>query len=122
VDDNASESQVDSGEEEELELTVDEHGRVAGTSDCGLDFSFVAFKCPVLLDSSPARRAGDVTKDLLGALRRDSDALFGSEDSFWLPAGMQPRCVLERLAAEIFRYHTRNVREDFNFDGSGAEW
>eukprot|EP00873_Tetraselmis_striata_P001434 jgi/Tetstr1/421698/TSEL_012636.t1 len=113
-----SDENVEDSEEEgqELELTLDEHGRVAGTSDCGLHFSFSALRCPL-----EAAAGGDAAA-LLPSLRADCASLFGAEESFWLPAGAEPRCALECLAADVFRYHTRNLSEDFDLEGSGAEW
>eukprot|EP00961_Rhodomonas_salina_P256216 3462669-Rhodomonas_salina.1 len=83
----------------EIELDLDDNGRVQGTSDCGLDFEFNARMCP-LKAKDQKKGAG---KELLGALAKDCDAIFGSEDSFWLPATMQPRCTMERLAAGLPR-------------------
>ena len=42
------------------------------------------------------------------------------EGSNWLPCGATPRCTPERLARQIFEYHTRDA--EFDESSSGAEW
>ena len=90
LDDDGSESEM------ELDLAVDEHGRVAGTSNCGLDFEFAAFA---------GRLYTEDLNDPTDSLIADCTACFGAEDSFWLPASCAPRCGLERLAKEVNYSH-----------------
>lgn len=92
----------------ELDLD-DETNRIAGTSDCGLDFRVHAV--------SRAFRAGPSE---LSAIHADCEACFKKEGSFWMAAGAVPRCTLERLAKHVFEHHTRNAQ--FDPTNSGAEW
>ena len=115
------EEEDDSDEGEPMELDLDEHGRVSGTSDCGLDFNFKALMAPVLIEnkSSPPCPSGP---EILSMLRDDCEAVFGSENSFWLQAGDPPRCTLEQMAADIFAFHTKDLPQGFDLSSSGAEW
>ena len=114
------EDEDDSDEGEPMELDLDEHGRVSGTSDCGLDFHFRALMAPVLVEeSSPPCPSGP---EILSRLRDDCEAVFGSENSFWLQAGDPPRCTLEQMAADVFAFHTKDLPQGFDLSSSGAEW
>mmetsp|Transcript_29666 Transcript_29666/g.83649 ORF Transcript_29666/g.83649 Transcript_29666/m.83649 type:complete len:726 (-) Transcript_29666:129-2306(-) len=111
------------GEEVE-ELAIDEYGRVCGTSNCGLCFEFCSLMCPLEPDEKQHSNAARDTlppEPLLLRLQKDCDTLFGTEDSFWLPAGATPRCTFEHLAAEIFAHHTRGVK-GVDMEKGGAEW
>ena len=102
-------------EVEEEELVVDENGRVVGSSDVGLDFSFHSMMAPL---------NGGIGR--LDAIRRQCDLVYGREDSFWLPIhghNYEPRVLLEVLARDIFNHHTRNVDwSKVERESSGAEW
>ena len=102
------------------EVRIDAEGRIAGVSDCGLDFRF--------------RSLPPDTVPVDERLLTDCEAAFVGA-SFWLPADQEPRCSLESLALAIFRHHTRDATFDpaaaaANADGasssspssSGAEW
>eukprot|EP00976_Prorocentrum_cordatum_P040536 822639-Prorocentrum_minimum.AAC.1 len=116
---DSGESGDGESDEERIELALDDDGRVEGTSDCGLNFDFRAFRAQVNVDSKhPLDKAN---RSLLEVLRSDCDAVFGSEDSFWLGANVTPRCSLERMAAAVFAFHTKHV-SSFDPDNSGAEW
>ena len=43
-----------------------------------------------------------------------------TNDSYWLPADMEPRTALESLAKSIFEHHTKN--QSFDPETSGVEW
>lgn len=45
---------------------------------------------------------------------------YSTGETFWVPADGEPRCALEALALDIFRFHTAGAR--FRPGASGAEW
>ena len=113
------------------EIQIDVEGRIAGVSDCGLNFNFRSF--PTAIGGSDASLT---TKRFLSleALIADCRAAFVGE-SFWLDANTEPRCALESLARIIFRHHIKdaaaNVGDEkgkadplcsFDPARSGAEW
>ena len=90
------------------EVSIDTLGRVAGVSDCGLDFAFRAFP-----DAVPAKLRAD--------LARDCEAAFVGA-SFWIGASSSPRCALESLAKALFEAHAGSAVDGFDASKSGAEW
>jgi len=88
---------------------LDAQGRVAGTSDIGLDFSFQTHH-GLLHGPSPRWSA---------RLEADCRTCF-LQRSFWLPSNAAPRCALEEIARRVFEQHTRGVAYDHRC--SGAEW
>lgn len=55
--------------------------------------------------------------------KEESDA-YSSGATFFMPASMKPRCLLEQLALNIFKTHTKGLEPGKHFDveRSGAEW
>jgi hypothetical protein len=90
-------------------VSIDVEGRVAGVSDCGLDFSFQSF--PNIISPTTA---GATTLHCDG-LVADCEAAFVGE-SFWLPATSEPRCALEG----IDRYCS--PRRQTHLEPSCIEW
>ena len=73
-----------------------------------------------------ARAWGDAF-ELGGGVREklidDCKVVFPLDGSHWLGCKAEPRCSLERMAHEVFKFHTQGIAEgDFNPDKSGAEW
>jgi hypothetical protein len=89
--------------------TFDEHGRIAGTSAIGLNFSF---------RSVPAF-VPELDPAVMTQLHTDCRRAFLMK-SYWLSASAAPRCMLEALAAAVFDFHTRGVA--FDAATSGVEW
>ena len=87
----------------------DEHGRVAGTSTCGLNFNFRSISSFVP-ELSPA---------VMTQLHSDCRRAFLMK-SYWLAATAAPRCMLEAVARSVFDFHTQGV--SFDPASSGAEW
>lgn len=87
-------------------------GRIAGSSTSGLQVQeFSEFLWGSLADV-----------DVCRTLEEQAAALVRfSKETFWLGAGEAPRCVLEAVAAQVFRLHTRGVALD-PARSSGAEW
>jgi len=86
------------------ELTQD--GR---TCDAGEAFSF-GFRSSCLSLSSDAREQ----------MIRFCRVIFSQGHSFWQPASEEPRCLPERIAAEVFARYTCGA--SFDARRSGAEW
>jgi hypothetical protein len=93
-------------------VVLDKHGRIAGTSNCGLSFEF-----------STNNIKNVHTKTIIHALARDAKKLFHAKHQtyFWISAGSKPRSGLEALAMKIFKHHTKNVKK-LDLEKSGAEW
>lgn len=89
--------------------SFDEHGRVAGTSTCGLNFNFRSISSFVP-ELAPA---------VMTQLHNDCRRAFLMK-SYWLAATAAPRCMLEAVARSVFDFHTQGVA--FDPASSGAEW
>ena len=87
----------------------DEHGRVAGTSACGLNFNF----------RSVSNFVPEIDPEVMMQLHNDCRRAFLMK-SYWLSASAEPRCMLEAMARSVFDFHTQGVA--FNPASSGAEW
>ncbi len=87
----------------------DEHGRVAGTSACGLNFNF----------RSVSSFVPELDPAVMTQLHSDCRRAFLMK-SYWLAATAAPRCMLETIARSVFDLHTRGVT--FDAASSGAEW
>lgn len=135
-DEFKSEDDREEAEEEDLDLVLDEKGRVAGVG-YGLDFT--SRTCADLVRSSAHLLCAEALA--LDSLDRQEDL----DSSFWLPATLVPAlaaggaasgsgdqseseaedehglCLLEKAALEVFRLHTATCA-DFDPERSGAEW
>jgi len=85
--------------------TIDYH--IIRDTRSALNFDFRC--CKVLFD-----------EDSVAQLARACRLVFAIDGSSWLPCTAKPRCLPERLAAEIFRHHTKGA--NFDPEKSGAEW
>lgn len=106
-----------------LEVVLDAQGRITGSADLALDYAFAS------CDMSPFLRtpAGGATELVVDTLKRDVDAIFDGQTTFWMPAvGFEARTTFERLAQQIFEYHTRHLsaeqRAAVDWSRSGAEY
>lgn len=105
-------------ESSELEVVLDDEGRVAGTKELNnLNFEF--YSCNSSFTSSTT----------IEKLINDVNVVFDGCTTFWLPAhdDFKPRTTMERLAKEIFDFHvTRKLskaeKENIDWDKSGAEY
>lgn len=94
-------------------------GRITGTSDIGLNFDFYSSENSHLTSSIP------LEKDIVSTLKSDVDAIFDGCTTFWLPAiNFEPRTTFERLAKQIFDFHTKHLKSNVEIDWeqSGAEY
>mmetsp|Transcript_33042 Transcript_33042/g.80294 ORF Transcript_33042/g.80294 Transcript_33042/m.80294 type:complete len:418 (-) Transcript_33042:240-1493(-) len=137
---NAGGADVQMGSDEdedaqELDIALDDEGRIAGFSHAGLNFGFRTF--PKAIDSSHTSLIQKIQRDCLKASSARSSKGSGNYsegNTFWITATDKPRCLLEQLAQEIFNFHTSKVQESkfvvmmdgkeitFNADLSGAEF
>ena len=106
------------GEDDELEICLDDFGRIAGVGE-GLDFSS---RSAVILGDSSASEIREAALELDRLDRKEE-----LDASFWLPATLldspaecSELCLLERYVIEVFEMHTRGVA--FESVKSGAEW
>lgn len=117
-DDN-SECSSDSG----IEVTLDQQGRIGGTESLQLNFDFSSWSGSFLTQ----HKEKSLDTDTVSILKEDVDAIFDGCTTFWLPAkGFTPRSTFERLAKQIFDFHTRNIpatkRKQIDWKNSGAEY
>ena len=92
-------------------------GRILGTSDIPLNYNF--FSC----ENSHLSSSQD--ENIVEQLKKDVDAIFDGCTTFWVPArNFEPRTTLERLAKQIFDFHTKGLKDspNVNWDQSGAEY
>jgi hypothetical protein len=100
----------------ELQLEVDEDGRILFGG--ALDSSFRVYDGVL-----PAHTAQTLLQDCASAFTaraKESDDMYSSGQTYWVPADAVPKSALEHLALDIFRRHTRDVT--FDPARSGAEW
>jgi len=115
----AVEASDSSSEEEEVQLSVDEDGRVALYGGTPPNYNFQAFKLLSL------------GEEALAALRKDCETAFTARtmktgerysrgETFWVPASANPSSALEKLALAIFWLHAGEA--GYDAARSGAEW
>jgi len=58
------------------------------------------------------------------ARAKETGEAYSAGATFFVPAKMTPRCTLEALALDIFKAHTKGLKEGVHYDPdrSGAEW
>ena len=58
------------------------------------------------------------------ARAKETGEAYSAGATFFVPAKMTPRCALEALALDIFKAHTKGLKEGVHYDPdrSGAEW
>jgi len=116
-----SDSDSDSDSDTEpLELKLDQHGRVlADTSQ--LNYSFRSF-VDILGVSNNSEKLKILCKDISTASTksRDMGNDYSEGQTFWVPANAAPTTILEKIALEIFQFHTKGCQ--FDKENSGAEW
>ena len=94
-------------------------GRITGTSNIGFNFDFYSCENSHLISSDSSEN------DILSTLKIDVDSIFDGCTTFWLPAtNFEPRTTFERLAKQIFDFHTKDLKSDVEIDWnqSGAEY
>lgn len=110
----------DDDDAEPLELDIDNFGRPHGVVGT-LDYSFRSVHSALRIpdDKSYVQLVQDC--ETAFTARAIENAEYSTGTTFFLPATMEPRCLLERMAREVFDFHTRDVKE-FDAAKSGAEW
>ena len=109
---------------QQLELGIDRNDRVSAPAVDSLNYGFRCFPNAVRL----GRGGVSISKVLKDCRNAFNARASGGEDysagvTFWIAADSKPRCLLEHLALEIFRLHTKNCKPGtIDFGRSGAEW
>jgi hypothetical protein len=116
-----------SGGNEELDISVDDNGRISGTKALDLNFDFFSCNNSSFIDCKSPPLDCKGSSSTIDILKRDVDAIFDGCTTFWLPAkDFEPRTTFERLARKIFEFHTRNIsaeaRAEIDWSKSGAEY
>jgi hypothetical protein len=98
---------------------MDNHSRVSGATDSGLDFSFRCFKMAGLDRTQLSSACKEMAKSI-ASLPASGPTV---APTFWLPADATPQNPLEELASAVFRLHTKGLPAAL-LEGkrSGAEW
>jgi hypothetical protein len=122
TDESESEDDEEEGEasisDEMLNFKLDPQGRTL--IDTPLNYGFRAFNKASVISSKDLQ---DDMKLAMTARSVDESAAaqYSSGETFFLPALMKPRCGLEKLAADVFKFHS-SLCPNFNPETSGAEW
>mmetsp|Transcript_5328 Transcript_5328/g.7492 ORF Transcript_5328/g.7492 Transcript_5328/m.7492 type:complete len:457 (-) Transcript_5328:83-1453(-) len=104
---------MEDDEDEMVLVSMDSYGRVLGTSELGLDFSFKSY--PHFL-----RPSKKLLKELQLDCRYVDSELF--DNTFWMPARGKPRFSLEALALSIFKQHASSLINKKECEESYIDW
>ena len=106
-------------DEDEHELTLDEHGRTAIRGTCDYrprvwDGVIAEAAVPALVADCKAAYLKVTTQTGVRGLTYSTNA------TYWVGADTAPRTALERYALSVFQFHSRQAH--FDPARSGAEW
>jgi len=126
-EDGDEDDEEDDSDASELDLTLDEDGRIPGgiaEAPCPprLDYSFRSFG--EALDASWLPPLIKDCKIAFTARTQEGGAAYSAGETYFIPAASQPRCALEGLAQSVFQLHTSHLSpgQDYDAERSGAEW
>jgi len=115
-----------SDSDEPLELKLDQFGRVLANT-APLNFNFRSFNDILGVSANPQKwhvLCQDLsmasTKNRVEKTVDDTEEDYSEGQTFWLPADATPTSALEKIALDIFQYHTKGC--GFDASNSGAEW
>ncbi len=107
--------------EEGPEVGLDQHGRIYPGVEGPCNYGFRA------LDNCLRAGQGSVAEALVAdcravftARQAEDDVAYSAGETYFVGADAEPRCALERLALDVFRFHAEGLR--FDPARSGAEW
>ena len=98
-------------------MCFDEHGRVAFEGK--MIFDFQTFPSMISADDCNNDELLEDMKTAMTAREAGGDQ-YSSGETFFMPAVLEPRCGLEKLALDIFKHHAKDAK--FDPGRSGAEW
>jgi len=104
----------------DIELSIHNGHPSLNEPDCQFIFDPLFKSYSNALTVSP-KLAEDVVKAFT-AEEKDASSSYSSGNTFFLPANETPKCALEGLVHDIFRFHTENLKHRFDSNKSGAEW
>ncbi|GLE06342.1 hypothetical protein PINS_up015589 [Pythium insidiosum] len=117
------EEEDDDDEEEDaepLELELDNFGRPHGVQGL-LDYEFRSIHRALRVPDDKSYLDLVADCEVAFTAREIENAEYSTGSTFFLPATMEPRCLLERLAKDVFEFHAKDVTE-YDPARSGAEW
>jgi len=116
-DDDNDDDDDDDGEEEEEDLQVDTDGRVVVGGE--MDYATRCFDDALRLD---AEQTASLFKQCEAAFtaRETGSEEYSAGATFWVGADAKPQTALEKLAMQVFKFHTADAI--FDPARSGAEW
>ena len=123
-DDGSSSSYSSSSSSSELELAMDERGRVACDANPKLRYEATTRERFVKVGKEETRRG--ILRDCEAAhtaktTKKKKNSAYSSGSTFWVGAEEKPRCALEALALETFRLATEEAFAATRGEGDGAE-
>jgi len=127
-EEDEEDEEEDEEDGEEIDLTLDENGRIPGGTKerpqpPNLHFGFRSFMGTAM---DPACLPGLIEDSRVAftARTQTGGASYSAGETYFLPAASEPRTALESLAASVFRLHTQGLvpGEDYEPEISGAEW
>lgn len=106
-------------DENEASINLDKDGRLC--IDRGqIDYSIRAYDDVFNMTSDELSSVANDCKVVFNAKEVNKDDNYSIGSTFFVCANQEPKCTLEKLAKEIFNYHTQGI--EFDLEKSGAEW
>ena len=87
-------------------------------------YPFASFPSSLKVQSAFRQKFLSDCERAFTARDKEDGAAYSAGATFFVPAQMTPRCALEELALDIFKAHTKGLKEGEHYDPerSGAEW
>jgi len=87
-------------------------------------YSYATFPSALTIEPSQMTNILSDFREVFDARTKEDSAAYSTGSTYFMPAGMKPRCVLEDLALKIFKSHTDGLvpGKHYDLERSGAEW
>ena len=105
---------------ESLHIVIDSNGRIVPHVKGLINYKFRSIDNCITCNNNNKK---DILRDLFNifnARKLSSQDKYSSGETYFIKRNQTPRCNLENLALNIFRFHATNL--DYDPDKSGAEW
>ncbi|KAJ0402144.1 hypothetical protein P43SY_000459 [Pythium insidiosum] len=105
---DASDESGDDDDAEPLELELDNFGRPHGVKGM-LDYEFRSIHRALRVPDDKSYLDLVADCEVAFTAREIENAEYSTGSTFFLPATMEPRCLLERLARDVFEFHAKDA-------------
>eukprot|EP00121_Abeoforma_whisleri_P009287 Awhi_evm2s8536 len=107
----------------DTELSIDNFGRIGGTSEIGLNFDTNVYSSTIVLSEHKNTVDGNQAITNFATLISDCEKVYDGVTTHWIGKNDVPRFTLERLALSILEKHTAKLNIPKEKEHSvGAEW